>query len=150
MEHIKITMYCFSRFPRQKMERTGSFLAYVALLLKAHLTIYRSPLYVKMDASYKRKTDHVENGTLWLFSYTSIHFHVQKRAIYRQKRMEKESVIDQKNFWSVSFSIVKNVENGTYKNLHVPFSTFFTKRKTFEPVILLFETHLTIYYLRYK
>ena len=33
-----------------------NFLAYVNLLFEARLTIYRSSLYVKMDARYKRKT----------------------------------------------------------------------------------------------
>ena len=54
-----------------KWNGTENLLAYVTVIFKTRLTIYRSPLYVNMDARYKRKTDHVENGTLWFIAYIS-------------------------------------------------------------------------------
>ena len=48
-----------------------NFLGYVTLHFKTRLKMYRSLLYVKVGARYKRKTDHVENGALWFFAYIS-------------------------------------------------------------------------------
>ena len=45
--------------------------AYVTRCLKRFLGIYRSLLYMKAFASYKVTTKHVENGTVWFFTYIS-------------------------------------------------------------------------------
>ena len=49
-------MYRFRLFHDGKWNEPENFLAYVTLLFKAQLTIYRLLLYVKMDTRYKRKT----------------------------------------------------------------------------------------------
>ena len=46
-------------------------LAYVTRCFKSFSEIYRSLLYMKVFASYKVTTKHVENGTLRLFTYIS-------------------------------------------------------------------------------
>ena len=64
-------MQRFRLFHDGKWNEPENFLAYVTLPFKTHPTIYRLLLYVKMGARYKRKTDHVENGTLWILAYIS-------------------------------------------------------------------------------
>ena len=66
-------------------------------------------------------------------------FHVQRRSIYPQTRLEKAGDIGYFNFQSVPFFILKNVENGTQKKLHVPFLAFLsmengTDRKLKQPM----------------
>ena len=64
--------YSFSRvFNGENWNGSDSNLAYVTRRFKSFSGIYRSPLYVKANASYKVTTKHVENGTLWLFTYIS-------------------------------------------------------------------------------
>ena len=56
MENGSIQNFTRTVFHDGNWNRTENFLAYVTLLLKTRLTIYRSPLYVKLDARYKRNT----------------------------------------------------------------------------------------------
>ena len=67
---------------------------------------------------------------LFGFSLISrVYFNVQRRSIYPYKAIEKAGDIGWFNFQSVPFFRVKNVENGTEKTLHVPFSLLLTKKK---------------------
>ena len=51
-------------------------------------------------------------------------FHVQRRSIYPQTRLEKAGDIGYFNFRSVPFSMDKNAKNGARNVVYVPFSTF--------------------------
>ena len=90
-----------------------NFLAYVTLLFKTHPTIYYLSLYVKIDARFKRKTDHVENGTLRFLAYVSRPFSRTAARNISLHAFQKGEYCRLKNFRSVVFFIVKNVENGT-------------------------------------
>ena len=61
----------FHVFNGEKLNGLYSNLAYVTHLFESFPGIYRSPLYMKAFASYKVTTKHVENGTLWFFTYIS-------------------------------------------------------------------------------
>ena len=89
------------------------FRAFDTLLFEVHLTIYHSPLYVKMDARYKRTKDHVENWTLWFIAYFSHSFSLTVASDISLDAPQKGEYHRLKNLRPVPFSIVKNVENGT-------------------------------------
>ena len=61
----------FHVFNGENWNGSDSNLAYVGRRFESFSGIYRYLLYVKAFASYKVTTKHVENGTLWFFTYIS-------------------------------------------------------------------------------
>ena len=61
----------FRVFNGENWNGLDSNLAYVTRRSENFSGIYRSALYMKACTSYKVTTKHVENGTLWLFTYIS-------------------------------------------------------------------------------
>ena len=74
---LVLLCYVFNVFHGEKWNKPDNFQAYDTLLFKARLTMYRSLLYVKMNARYKRKTKafHFPRGSFSLIS--RVHFHVE-------------------------------------------------------------------------
>ena len=61
----------FRVFNGENWNGSDSNLAYVTRRSESFSGIYRSPLYMGAFASYKVTTKHVENETLWFFTYIS-------------------------------------------------------------------------------
>ena len=64
-------------------------LAYVTLLFETRLTMYRSLLYVKMDARYKRRTKRVQE-------------------VWRKKKRKENNVEIIRNFWKNETWIIRS------------------------------------------
>ena len=63
MEHREFYMF--------RWNGLENVLAYITRRFETHLTIYRSPLYAKIDMRYKWEMDYAKNGTLWFSVYIS-------------------------------------------------------------------------------
>ena len=63
--------FIYPVFNGENRNGSDSNLAYVTRSFESFSGIYRSLLYMKAFASYKVTTKHVENGTLWFFTYIS-------------------------------------------------------------------------------